>query len=684
MRRTASPLALAILIATAAPGAAYPRPGEIERLSVHADGSEATYDVKNPRVSRDGRVLVFQSRNAYVPEDDNVEIDVYARDLETGEYTLVSSAADGTVGNDGSINPEPIMNGRAVLFWSVASNLVPDDTNDDSDVFIKDLETGEVELVSVSSAGEQQNFGGFDIDASEDGRFVTWDSYASNLVPGDTNLRTDIFLRDREEGTTVMVSRPPGGGLTNGISGEAKISADGSTVVFISFASNLVDLDLNQGQDVFAYSVATGAIERVNTASDGSEANHWGFAVEVDATGRHVVFQTQASNLVPTDTNGSEDTFVKDRETGRTERISVTSTGTEASSFSDAAISDDGRLVIFNSVSSRLNPASFGQLNVYVHDRVSGSTEVVSRMATGEQGDFTSWHADVSGDGTMMVFESRAPNLLPGDTNPGVFEVLGFRYGDALDVTALEVDGTGVSGSATFSGEVLASAADPADAALAPLGLDLLGARLVHRPEQEDLHLRLDLAALPGVREPGAVCGATLNACVSSVSASPFVYGASFTADGAAYEIRVPGTAVQTQTVSVRPGSLLRCDPACVEVASIPAAVGTEGEIVSASVPLELLGSTPIALSSIRAFASVGDAAAASPVGVDEVALGPATAGSPSVEIEALDGAGTVLETQILTPETGAFGATLDTPAPTVRARACLGSTCGPWAVQGE
>lgn len=675
MRRT--PLLLVPLVVLVASSAlAYPRPGEIERLSMHADGTDATYRVTNPRVSRDGGLLVFEAGDAFVPEDDNGYIDVYAKDLATGAYTLVSAAADGTPGNNGSVNPEPIMHGRAVLFWSAADNLVPGDTNLAADVFLKDLDTGEVERVSLSSTGGQGNGDGWDIDASEDGRYVAWDSQASNLVPGDTNNRSDIFLRDRQEGTTVMVSRAPGGALGNGNSGEAKISADGSTVVFISFASNLVDLDLNNGQDVFAYDVATSAIERVNTATDGSEANHWGFAVEVDGTGRHVLFQTAASNLVPNDANGAEDTFVKDRVTGRTERVSVTSTGTEASSFSDGAISDDGRFVVFNSVSSRLNPASFGQLNFYVHDRLTGATEVLSRTPEGAQGDLTSWHGDVSGDGTLVVWETRAPNLLPGDTN-GVMEAVGRRFGAPLDVLPLERVGDTVSGGATFSGEVVASAADPADAALAPQGLDLLGARLVHRPEQEDLHLRLDLASIPGVREPGPVCGATLNACIASVSATPFIYGASFTAGGTAYEIRIPGTAVPMQTLAVRQGSLLRCDPACLEVAPVPAAVGTAGEIVSASVPLNLLDEKPLSLGEIRAFATAGDTIAAAPAAADEVALGSGTIGVPVVEVESLDADGNPVASVAVTPAEGAFSAEIE--GPTVRARACLGTACGPW-----
>ena len=666
-----------MLLLTASTALAYPRPGEVERLSMHADCSDATYDVKNPRVSRDGGLLVFQAGDAFVPEDDNGFIDVYAKDLATGEYTLVSAAADGTPGNDGSINAEPIMNGEAVVFWSVADNLVPGDTNGADDVFVKHLDTGEIELVSRNGDGEQQNDGGWAVDASEDGRFIAWESRATNLAPGPTSFRTHVYLRDRETGTTVRVSSAPDGTPANAITSEVAISADGSTVVFTSFATNLVALDLNNSQDVFAYDVATGTIDRVSTATDGSEASHWSFAVEVDATGRHVIFQTQAPNLSPTDTNGQEDTFVKDRETGRIERISVTSTGTEASSFSDGALSDDGRFVVFNSVSSRLNPQSFGQLNFYVHDRLTGATEVLSHTPDGAQGDQTSWHGDVSGDGTMAVWETRAPNLLPGDTNPGVMEVVGRRFGAPLDVLRLERSGDAVSGWATFSGEVVASAADPADPALAPPGLDLLGARLVHRPEQEDLHLHLDLASIPGVREPGPVCGATLNACVSSVSATPFVYGASFTVAGTVYEIRIPGTAVPMQTLAVRQGSLLRCDPVCLEVAQVPASVGTAGEIVTASVPLSLLGEAPIPLTGIRAFATAGDAAAAAPAGADEIALGDGAIGAPLVEIESLDEDGVLVGSVTVTSEDGAFSAEIEGQA--IRARACLGGACGPW-----
>ncbi|HMC07628.1 MAG TPA: hypothetical protein VKG89_09585, partial [Solirubrobacterales bacterium] len=200
------------------------------------------------------------------------------------------------------------------------------------------------ERVSVDDAGNQGNADSSDSAVSDDGRFVAYYSAASNLVPGDTNGVDDIFVRDRLTGTTERVSVDAAGNQGNGDSFGPALSADGRFVSFRSQASNLVPGDTNGASDDFVYDRQTGQIERISVDSAGNEANGDSFETWMSDDGRYVAFLSFASNLVSGDTNGVSDIFVRDRQAGTTERVSVDSSGTEANGESFyPQISADGR-----------------------------------------------------------------------------------------------------------------------------------------------------------------------------------------------------------------------------------------------------------------------------------------------------------------------------------------------------
>ena len=243
----------------------------------------------------------------------------------------VSVATDGTEGDGRSQQPAISADGRFVAFTSRASTLVPDDTNNAHDIFVHDRETGVTERVSVASDGTEGNGTSLGVAISADGRFVAFESASSNLVPDDTNGVDDIFVHDRETEVTERVSVASDGTEGNGHSQTyPAISADGRFVAFASMADNLAPGITNESADVFVHDRETGVTERVSVASDGTEGNGDSLRPTITADGRHVVFNSTASNLVPTDTNGVHDVFVHDRETGVTERVSVSSTGDEA------------------------------------------------------------------------------------------------------------------------------------------------------------------------------------------------------------------------------------------------------------------------------------------------------------------------------------------------------------------
>ncbi|NJC70769.1 hypothetical protein HC031_13740 [Planosporangium thailandense] len=317
-------------------------------------------------------------------------------------------------------------NGRYVAFYSQASNLVAGDTNGTGDIFVRDRVAGTTTRVSVATGGRQANGTSRGVSISADGRYVAFMSDASNLVAGDTNKTDDVFVRDRVAGTTTRVSVANGGGQANGQSYYPKISADGRYVAFASFASNLVTGDTNKTSDVFVRDRVAGTTTRVSVSSKGVQANAWSAGGDVDgdetaisANGRYVVFNSFASNLVTGDTNGREDVFVRDRVAGTTTRVSVGAGGRQADlpSF-EPSISSDGRYVAFMSAATNLvSGDSNGDWDVFVRDRVAGTTTRVSVATKGGQSNgFSDWPS-ISADGRYVAFESDASNLVSGDTN---------------------------------------------------------------------------------------------------------------------------------------------------------------------------------------------------------------------------------------------------------------------------
>jgi Tol biopolymer transport system component len=347
-----------------------------------------------------------------------------------GATERVSVSFTGEQGNGPSEYPSISADGRYVAFNSFASNLVNVDNNSaDPDVFVRDLQTGLTELVSVSSSGEQGNSGSRSPFISWDGRYVTFDSIATNLGSGDTNGLNDIFVRDRKTGLTERVSVSSSGEQGNNISMGSSISADGRYVVFTSYASNLVKGDTNGGYDVFVRDRQTGITERVSVSSNGEQGNSFSLGGSISADGRYVALYSFASNLVSGDTNGKDDIFVHDQMTEITERVSVSSSGEQGNSGNEdwPTISADGRYVVFQSSSSNLvSGDTNGKDDIFVHDRRTGITERVSVGSGGEQANdgsnIRTTSPSISMDGRYVVFGSAATNLVIGDTN-GVYDV---------------------------------------------------------------------------------------------------------------------------------------------------------------------------------------------------------------------------------------------------------------------
>jgi Tol biopolymer transport system component len=394
----------------------------VERVSVSSGEEQANAESSSASISRDGRYVALQSRATNLVPNDGSDDDIFLRDRATGQTTLVTQGAPG---NEASVSPEISANGRYVAF-DTAAKLVPEDTQFFEDVYVWDRETGATTRASVSSTGEQANsssvispssFSGIAI--SRDGRYVAFNSAATNLAPGDTNALQDVFVRDRVAGTTVRIaaestgeaaSQPDGSKLI-GI-GRPAISLDGRFVSFASARAFTVPggLLLRESADVYVRDMQTGVTTRLSKGAERGEAD---FVTALDRDGAHVAFSSSANDLVPGDTNGLADVFVRNLRTGAMVRVPAETTGEpKVLRIEDPSLSRTGRFLAFTSAS---DPGIW--VNVYVHDLDTGRSRRLSKNPNDEFGKGFNGDARISADGRFVSFLSADSTLVPNDTN---------------------------------------------------------------------------------------------------------------------------------------------------------------------------------------------------------------------------------------------------------------------------
>ncbi|WP_229068879.1 hypothetical protein [Actinoplanes sp. DH11] len=424
-----------------------------ERVSVSSGGTQGDadsgLDLPTQGASDDGRYVVFESfATNLVAGDTNNDLDVFVHDRQAGTTERVSVSSAGAQGNSTSGIAAISGTGRYVVFTSLADNLVAGDTNGTGDVFLRDRQAGTTERVSLTNGGTQAGDASIQPTVSDDGTRVAFVSGADDLVTGDTNATTDVFVRDRQAGTTTRVSVSSAGAQSNEVSSLPGISGGGGHVSFTSAADNLVPGDTNEAYDIFVHTLQTATTERVSVSSGGFQGSGASSSrTSMSDDGRYVGFESQAPDLVASDTNGVPDAFVRDRQAATTERVSLTSGGAEANAESGSpSLSDDGRYVAFPSVASNLVASDTnGFVDVFVRDRQAATTERVSLTDGGAEGNGDSDPAFISGDGQHVAFSSTADNLVTGDTNTA-------RDVFVRDLTAGACTITGTSGDDTLIG----------------------------------------------------------------------------------------------------------------------------------------------------------------------------------------------------------------------------------------
>ena len=431
-------------------------------VSIASNDEQANDASSFAAISANNRYAAFQSWATNLdPLDNSDNDDIYLRDLYAGLTTLASRTHDSSQTNGDSLAPALSSNGRFVAFYSYATNLVPGDNNSNCgflqdencpDVFVFDSQTGETLLVSIAADGTQGNGWSGNASISADGRYIAFESSATNLVANDKNEVIDIFVHDRDADgdgaldepgavNTILVSTSSDGTPANGHCEVSSISADGRTVAFASSSDNLVEGDTNESQDIFVHDRdanhngiydETGQVRtaRVSIASDGTEANGESYNPTISGDGHFIAFDSEADNLVINDTNKTQDVFLHDRDLDQdqvfdqsnavsTTRVSVSTSGEQANTWSESpTISNDGHHIAFVSPSSNLDQnCILSTRHIFLRDTHSDQTTCLSLSNQGAEASGDSWNPSISADGGFLVIGSDAEDLVEGDNN---------------------------------------------------------------------------------------------------------------------------------------------------------------------------------------------------------------------------------------------------------------------------
>jgi Tol biopolymer transport system component len=415
-------LSLALSLAPGAQAA-----GAVELASVSSSGVQGLEPSDAPSVSADGRRIVFHSAAALVPDDQNGTDDVFLRDLAAGTTVRLSVGAAGSEAHGPSTFAVLSAPGDLCAFVSEAPDLVSPDTNGAADVFLKDLASGALQRVSEASGGAEADGPSFAPALAADGGSVAFLSLATNLDGPDANPSWDVFVRDLATGATSLVSRSSAGVQANGKCMDAALSGDGRLVAFASIANNLVPGDTNGAWDVFVRDLDSGITTRASVSPTGAEASGGSFDPAFTADGRLLVFAGEAVGLIHEEVLYYSDVFVKDLSTGSLELISQSTAGVQGDLSSGApAVSTDGRFVAFRSRAENLVPGDGTGIwgwDVFLHDRATGVVERISTDPGGTDPDGTSSSPGVSADGRVVVFDSFAQDLVGLDANGAVQDV---------------------------------------------------------------------------------------------------------------------------------------------------------------------------------------------------------------------------------------------------------------------
>lgn len=393
--------------------------GATWRTSLPTPYGQADNRCLEPSLSLDGMTLAFTSfATNLVPNDTNALPDIFVKNLATGQLERVSVGANGVEANGPSRSPRVSADGNWIAFESDATNLVAGDTNGYTDVFLYDRQNHRTTRVSIAGNGMQVNLPCSNPAVSADGRYTAFLTMAGNLVANDTNNYLDVYVHDRLLRQTVRASVSSNGAEGDDDCFSPAISGDGRYVAFSSASATFVAGDNNMSRDVFVRDLLLNTTELVSVGMNGAQANADSLSPVLGAGGRYVAFHSHATNLVTGDNNGNADVFRVDRNGMTMLRASVDSFGAEGHGDSlYPSLSADGQRVAFVSDADDLALPAGPFADVFVHDFTNGRTSVHSLSADGLVASEWNGEPTLSGDGRLVAWPSLASNLVGNDTN---------------------------------------------------------------------------------------------------------------------------------------------------------------------------------------------------------------------------------------------------------------------------
>jgi Tol biopolymer transport system component len=411
LRGPAGASLITLLLLLGAPASSHAAAAATERVSVSSTGTQGDSESSEPSVSADGRYVAFFSEASNLVPGSNA-FGVFVRDRATNETQLAGRNSSGTP--IAAENPALSADGRHVAFTSF---------DDDGQILVRDLTSDTTELASQSSSGHPGNSFSDNATISANGRYVAFSSDATNLTPLNPKTRRNEFVRDLNSGTTRQVNVSSGGKAGNGDCHKPSISANGRFVAFESKATNLVPGAV-RGWQIYLRDLVKHRTTLISKSSAGKAANGTTRNAAISGDGRYVAFSSQATNLIRGDSNHTWDVFRRDRVAGKTKRFSVSSGGKQGNGESRyPAISNHGGYIAFESKATNLVKGDTNRIaDAFLHT-AGGQTKRVSVSTTGAQANGPVFPflprsvPAISADGRFVGFDSTASNLVAGDTN---------------------------------------------------------------------------------------------------------------------------------------------------------------------------------------------------------------------------------------------------------------------------
>ena len=395
-------------------------PGNNEAVTVNTSGGSPNSNTSALSSSLDGRYVVFQSNATDLvssPAVTGSNSQIYVRDRYTNTTQLVSVNSAGTNGgNSWSQAPTISSDGRYVAFNSPATNLTNTNPGGTIEVYVRDLVSQTTVLASSSSSGAAANSTSYDGSISGDGNFVVFRTAASNLVSGVTPSSEQVFVKDLTDSSVKVVSKNGSGALANANTTGPRISCEGRFIIFLTNATNLPGQTSAVWNIYMADMLHGGAVTDItpNVPSGTSFG-----PMTISCNGNYVGFNSDASNIVSGDTNSQVDAFIYDRITNGFDLVSKSSSGTLGNDTSaEVSVSNDGRFVTFSSAATNLIASDTNSnYDIFMHDRLSGTTELVSKNLSGTQANGFSFQPSISSNAKYIFYGSTANNLISGYSN---------------------------------------------------------------------------------------------------------------------------------------------------------------------------------------------------------------------------------------------------------------------------